>query len=146
MCDLLLLAEGAPPEWMWPYMITVLVGLVGLLLVATLVLSAVEKWRKVFGPHPKIPQPPFETTTVEKAATVGQVEKLTEDFERLVEKLDNVRKDMATEGSRRAKNINERVDRLAEKVAGLDERSTLTAQRTVQIDQKIDRLLERRAA
>lgn len=162
------LLADAPPQWMWPDMIMVMVGLVGLLMIAVLVLTGVEKWKKVFGPHPTIPQPPFEIQPSIEYATVGQMLELKADMHNqlkdmrsylhetahenanemqgLQTKLDGVKDSMAQEGSRRAKNINERVDKIAERLSSVDERSRLTEARTVQIDQKVDRLLERLAA
>lgn len=165
---LLLLAEGAPPEWMWPHMLTVVIGILGILMIVSLVLGAVEKWRKVFGPHPQIPQPPFETREAVEFATVGQVIELRSDMhnqlkdmraymhetqhsnanelQALQNKLEAVKDQMSAEGSRRARNINQRVDELAKEVAAVAERSTSTAARTVQMDGKLDRMLERLAS
>jgi hypothetical protein len=50
---------------------------------------------------------------------------------------------LAVDGSRRAANINGRVDVVAQRVAAVDERSQMTNARLAQVDAKIDRILER---
>lgn len=114
----------------------------GLMLMVKL---ALDLWKDHFREQPR-PAETYVTQSrcgLEMGALQAADQAMETDLRRLGEKMDQVRDAVQSEASRRANIIHARVDELGRELGAVAERATLTNQRLAQVDQKMDRLLER---
>ena len=88
-------------------------------------------------------QDPLNVRAADRFATHEEHVELCRRVQAMEDSMERGFDKLAVEGSRRAANINVRVDKVSEKVSALDERSQMTNARLMQVDGKIDRILER---
>jgi len=167
----MIFAEGGlPPAAAWPSMLVVVIGLGGVTMIVVLGLTLVEKWQAVFGKKPQPAPQPFVVTTPEQFVDVAELRefkaevsefktdvhnqlkemrsymheeahKTANTHQGIVLKIDELRKDMASEGSRRAATIHNRVDGLAKEVAATTAASQQSHASQVLLSQKVDTLI-----